>query len=862
MDVLAEILQWSESRPDWQRDALRRLIQSGDLDEADLDALTEICRGSHGLAEIQEYTPLKKEHLPTKGTDSGQVNLLSIYHHCGVNALAADQTVNFGPGLTIVYGDNAAGKSGYTRILKSACRARGAEDIMGNVLSGTAPPTVSVEIKYTVGTSGDQQEWTGNGEDESIGRVSVFDSHSASVYLNEKTDVAFRPFGLDMFDKLSKACKIVRENLEREKRLLGSGSIQTIDLAEGTGAAKLLAGLSSLTKPENVTALATFSEGDTERHKLLEKQLTDAQAKDPAKAAKELTLRAGRLRSLVIHLTKVEKALTDDATKTVFEVQQKEKTKRAIAISLRDATFPAGLLAGTGSEDWVEMWEAARQFSENGAYSGHVFPFTEEEARCVLCQQDLQADAVSRLKQFETFTVSAAEREFREARDNYSELYRILDELKVQTETTGEIVKEIRIECESLADDVDASLTTTEARRAAIVAGLQLKQGMPNDLPAFTSIGEKIEQLAKQLDARIAELSKQTGAGANDKIVTELKEFKARRRLGKFQSQVLAEIERKKKIAAYGLCIGETKTHGITAKSTAVTRVVVTSKLKKSFREELDNLKFKHVEVELNEAGGDLGNLYHKLSLTRAPKVDLERVVSEGEARCLSIAAFFAEISTADDPSAILFDDPVSSLDYKWRRNVAARLVEEAKSRQVIVFTHDIAFLLIMRQRAREQEIQQKDQHVRQLSIGAGVCAEELPWVAMGVGKRIGFLRSEWQQVDKLFRDGHQTTYEKGAISIYGYLREAWERGLEEVLLGGVVERHREGVQTGQITKIADIGEEDCKAVDTGMTKCSRWLPGHDQSAAAKEDVPEPDELKADIEALETWVKEINKRRK
>ena len=57
------------------------------------------------------------------------------------------------------------------------------------------------------------------------------------------------------------------------------------------------------------------------------------------------------------------------------------------------------------------------------------------------------------------------------------------------------------------------------------------------------------------------------------------------------------------------------------------------------------------------------------------------------------------------------------------------------------------------------------------------------------------------------------------------------------------------------------ISEEDCKAVDAGMTKCARWLPGHDQSAAAKEDVPEPDELKADIEALETWVREINKRR-
>lgn len=46
----------------------------------------------------------------------------------------------------------------------------------------------------------------------------------------------------------------------------------------------------------------------------------------------------------------------------------------------------------------------------------------------------------------------------------------------------------------------------------------------------------------------------------------------------------------------------------------------------------------------------------------------------------------------------------------------------------------------------------------------------------------------------------------------YGPLREAWEPAPEEVLLGGVVERHRTGVQTQQIAQIADINAEDCKA--------------------------------------------------
>jgi hypothetical protein len=136
-----------------------------------------------------------------------------------VNALAEDQVLRFGPYLTVVYGDNAAGKTGYIRILKSACRARRQEAILGNVISGATPLSPIVSIKYKVGTEPKPLEWAGNGEDEFISRVSVFDTQCAAVYLTEKTDVAFRPFGLDLFDKLVQACKAVRTMLESDSGL-------------------------------------------------------------------------------------------------------------------------------------------------------------------------------------------------------------------------------------------------------------------------------------------------------------------------------------------------------------------------------------------------------------------------------------------------------------------------------------------------------------------------------------------------------------------------------------------------------------------------------------------------------------------
>ena len=557
----------------------------------------------------------------------------------------------------------------------------------------------------------------------------------------------------------------------------------------------------------------------------------------------------------------VEAALSAETVNTVFNAQTEGRRKREEAKRLREATFHEGMLVGTGSESWNVLWESARQFSQEFAYPDEHFPFVENGANCVLCQQGLDHDARHRLQHFETFVASTTERELRQAQGTLTQRRMTLTDLHVRTESVDETLKEIRIEHEAVSDTVVAALTTAEERRKAVVLALSEDRDLAGDYPALETVAGTVNALVEQITERVKTLRTSATDKTRESITAEAQQLRARKLLAQHEQLVLDEIERKSKYAAYGLCIGNTKTQAITKKSTTVTRKVVTRQLKQSFKDELSNLNFRHVEVELNEVGGTEGLLYHKLVLTRAPGVELPKVVSEGEQRCLSIAAFFAELSTADDPSGIVFDDPVSSLDYRWREGVARRLVEEAKKRQVIIFTHDVVFLLLLQQFAGEESVAQVDQHVRQLSRGAGVCAEELPWVALKVSKRIGHLRNLLQEAEKLHREGHQAAYETEASLIYGYLREAWERGLEEVLLGGVVERYRPGVQTQQVAVIADITVEDCKTVEIAMTKCSKWLPGHDQPAAARSEIPEPAALKADIDMLDRWLTAIRKRR-
>jgi hypothetical protein len=585
--VLQQILEWSTDRPPWQRDALRRLVLNGDLSDSDIIDLTEICKSAHGLADQQIIAPLTEAEVPDKRAGAAPVSLVSIFHYRGVNALAESQTLKFGSNLTVVYRDNAAGKTGYIRILKSACRARGQEKILGNVVSDAAPFAPVVAIRYKVGTESDSREWSGNTEDDFISRVSVFDTQCAAIYLTEKTNVAFRPFGLDLFDKLVKACKSVRSRLEVEQRGLSSNALATVqaNIPEGTAAAKLLTNITSLTSPEAVRAMAQLSEEEEARLALLEKSLRDLQANDPDKLIRQLAVREGRVRSLVRHLKDVETALSDDAVSAVFGLRMEGRRKSEEAKRLREATFADGLLTGTGSELWSALWEAARHFSQGQAYNEKNFPFVGNGARCVLCQQDLGHTAAHRLEQFESFVASTTERELRHIRGEFARLRKPFIDLDITTEAVRETLEEIRIEQEALADSVSVALVGNENRREAVIFALAEDRDLAPNCPGLAYVAREVEALGEQVEARIRTLRTSSIDETRKRINAELQELRARKILREHEKKVLDEIERKKKYAAYGLCIDDTKTQAITQKSTTVTKSAVSQKLKQSFQD-------------------------------------------------------------------------------------------------------------------------------------------------------------------------------------------------------------------------------------------------------------------------------------
>jgi hypothetical protein len=85
----------------------------------------------------------------------------------------------------------------------------------------------------------------------------------------------------------------------------------------------------------------------------------------------------------------------------------------------------------------------------------------------------------------------------------------------------------------------------------------------------------------------------------------------------------------------------------------------------------------------------------------------------------------------------------------------------------------------------------------------------------------------------------------------------AWERAVEEVLLRSVILRFRKGVETQRLAGVT-VGDSDYAQVDAGMTKCSNYA--HDKALIGGVALPDADELLADIQALDSWREETEKR--
>jgi len=325
---------------------------------------------------------------------------------------------------------------------------------------------------------------------------------------------------------------------------------------------------------------------------------------------------------------------------------------------------------------------------------------------------------------------------------------------------------------------------------------------------------------------------------------------------------IAVEINRLKEIDFLMRCISSADTRAITTLGNKIADDVITAQLRDRFLEEIIELVGSRFRIEMNRSGGKYGSPEYQISLLSAPKGDVSAILSEGEQTCVAIASFLAELTTTTHKSALVFDDPISSLDHKWRNRVTKRLIEEAKNRQIVIFTHDLIFVNDLKEYAKNNDIKLTSRYLDRNPNLTGIVNESLPWDGKGIVDKIDTLEKEANLLRKQRSNLADEEYKEKARVFYSRLRSAWERGLEEVALSSTIVRYRNYINPKKIKNISVFELDDCTDWEKNFKVCCEYTESHDASPARNLSLPEPDDLIKSVSALKSWVNTLKDKHK
>ena len=845
--------EWIKTQHVWLQEAYRQLVAEREISEAAITELVALCKSNNAIDITDGPVAIQS------GSPGVDVRLRALTRVRGVNAIEQDARLEVrSDGLFVVYGDNGAGKSGYARILRHACRARApSKPILGNIYDSAAVSSASAGLELEVDGVLRTALWSERRQlDEVLGNISVFDSECAVAHVTSENEIAFKPEALHLLEQLAHTATRVRAKLEAEKELKRAASSKDRIVSTfnpNTLVGRSLAGLSGSTDIDKVKAAGALGDQDAAR---LERLRVDL-ASEPAVRARQVRGHASHLEAIGRQLSQAD---TDFGPDCVQEARKLHSDAVAAAqasrIAAREA-FEHEDLAGVGSAAWRELWESARRFSTIESYPGEEFPVVRPGSRCVLCLQELRGMAPRRLNRFETYVQADVQRRARDAKDRVETLRRRLRESRIPR--TRRLLAPVLAELEGLEDGIRRRIVAHKLNRRAALRALSGHEGgigralTPDVQPSLTD-------LIRSLRTRAGSLEAASASSDRSALVAEFQELEDRRLLSHHFDAIKSEIWVLGELEALDRAIARTDTAPITRRSTALAKDLVTPGLRDAFAVELQRLKVVSARVELVGVGGRYGAQRYQVRLIADPETPPLQVLSEGEHRAVALGGFLSELSTASHRSTIVLDDPVSSLDHRWRRHVASRLVEEAITRQVIVFTHDAVFLMNLMEAAESAGQPIDVVHLARRGTTVGIPRTGAPWIAMKVKERISYLNRRLQEAEADLNAGHDERYRSVVHDLYGLLREAWERAVEEVLLNRAVIRFGREVQTNRLKPLTDISDADLTTIENAMTKASRYIRGHDDSAAIVDEAPRPDELRGDINELAEWVRGMRKR--
>lgn len=845
-----ELNEWGKKLEDWQRFIVSHAVRDGILTDDRVDEAFQLFLRNNALDFGNEELP----DIPMSVTgrpDTSEISPLILKEMRAlrnVNAIPETSSLTFGPGLTVIYGHNGAGKSGFARVLSAACFGRSDINIFPNIYAEEAPDTPAT-AEFLINKGEEKNEiitFKAGDEHADLRRFSVFDSSIARLRLGKEDKLGFQPAGFDVFDELIRVVGLIIKKLDA-LIISRTKPNKFNQLFPNPGRiAVQLANLNARCNIEDLRALGSFGQAEQDRLDEVERQEIELSAKSPIETIKALESAKTSIDKLKKKISELAEQLDEKTCAKVRAMLDNQRKAIANATKAGAETVKHPNLTTIGTDIWDDFIDASRTL---GLAESDNYP--SERNPCLLCHRPLDEPSVTLIKRMWGYLDIDA-RKHALAVD--LEINTYVDQLRALELILLPEESQIRTDLSKITPDLLALLdgvsTTFIERRDTIVHALETGQ---TDLIPVGDLSLPLEKLTETLtDIEAREKTLKDGKFEEDiaKLKAEHVNLRQRQILSNNIEDVVEFIENL--IWIENAEKAKPNPRFVTDKQKRLFKTLIEGAYKSRLEEECSKLDYT-LPIEF-KARGNIGKTLRGLKVKGGHNP--EDIFSEGEQRALAIADFLTEINLNPASAAIVFDDPVTSMDHRRKELIAVRLAEEVRSRQVIVFTHDLVFLSKLLEAAER--------------ISVDATCHTVDWHQSRPGHVLNNESPANSQAyrdtkrAKEFLDRAKTTAGREKVD---YIRQgagALRKTIEEVvilhLFKGVVRRWNEEIRLGRISAI-NWSDEIADEVEALLDGTSRLIEGHSNSDEFTGAMPETDTLESLIQRVEYFIKKVRPER-
>lgn len=854
VNVADKIKDWSRSLPYWERATLDKIAAGCALSGVDYQEILGFFLCENGLSDCVKPLPELKLDSRSSINVKAKIKLVSISELQGVNALVPNQKITFSQGLTAIYGENGSGKSGYARVLGCAGFTRGDIYILpdfNTAPENCIPASANIEINdgHCVRTvCFDEKSLL-----PELHAVHVFDSTSVTAHIAKPNGFSFIPTALVCLPKLAESTDKVRcllnELIETRK--------QPRDFTRlFPGESDVVASVRNLCVNSNLKdleSLATISAKDAETKKELERQKAELVLRNTDKKIIEIQTIIRDLTTLSDKIAAIEEGLCDTVIAKIKEdIAEFLRLERIASSEGVDQFANKGLLK-VGSEEWQAFALHAKALAEAESKDRESYPTVDDV--CLLCHRPLNPDACNLLTKLWAYLRSEAREALITAENMLKKRDQWVNSLDLQFFGEQSVSRRLlESEEEALVLSIKNFVESATTRRDGILTALRTHT-ITNQIQLASSPLASLNTVIQQLESNLSKLNSENTGEELEKVDKQLLVLQHREILSKHIGEIKEYIDGLKWAKKAESHKGNTK--HVTIKYKELFQELVTEQYISLFEKMLAKLKCP-MAVQITTKP-EKGNVFKRIGLktnnSHAENVPSpDKILSEGEQRAVALADFLTEVTLNEHSCGIVVDDPVTSLDHRWKEVIAECLVTEAQVRQVIVFTHDLHFLWMLNENATTNST---DICIHWIKRGDNdnqpgyVYLDNCP-VLEEKYRKTTIARSWLDRAKKADPEEQELLLKQG----FSALRTTYEAFVIYDLFCGVVRRWEERIRIDNILNNVHI---DSTVVNTVMQKygdLSRYIEGHSHTDLAIK--PSPKSLTDEIEAFE----ELKKRHK